>query len=260
MYRVTLIHLSPDAGSTGAESRVDHGKMSGGELREMLVNFCAIDEVEHATIEPEIRVQVRDESYVLRAGHKNLVLYDVLDRAAPGQVVSVDEAMAELDGTARAARTALPWQKLQAEARAAVPVVVPVSPRAVLGRRIALGVAALVLIAAAAFAHWWWEPDVAELAGSAIPPEEMTAVQDSVAGVYLTGNEPGDHGLVIMPTGELRLFEFRGTEAPRVVHARYQPVRAGPALALVTDQPGGVALVRNADTLVYCGETYVRVR
>ncbi len=76
----------------------------------------------------------------------------------------------------------------------------------------------------------------------------------------LTGSEPGDHGLVVMPTGELRLFEFRGGEVPRVIHAAYRPARAGGTPALVTDQPGGVALVRDADTVLYSGETYTRVR
>ena len=258
-YQVTLINLLANAGSTGAESRVDRSRMSAEELRELLVNFCGIDAVEHATLEPEIRVQVRGESYVLRAGHKNLVLYDALHREAPGHVVTVDEAMAELDGSAQAARTAVPWHKLEA-AHTVLPVVAMApSPRSVRVWRISLAAAVIVFAAGAGFLRFWPEIALPEAGWTALAAAEATAVRNAVAGVYLAGSEPGAHGLVVMPTGELRLFEFRGGEVPRVVRAAYEPAHAGSTLVLVTDQPGGAVIARDANTLLYSGETFVRV-
>jgi hypothetical protein len=81
----------------------------------------------------------------------------------------------------------------------------------------------------------------------------------ALTGVYLTGSEPGQHGIVIMGPGEMKLFELAAVEAPRVVYAGYRPGRIGARLSLATDQPGGVIEVATDGRLVYCGETYQRI-
>jgi hypothetical protein len=75
----------------------------------------------------------------------------------------------------------------------------------------------------------------------------------------MTGTQPGQHGIVLTTTGELRLFELRAVDAPRVVRATGELGRVGPTLCLATDQPGGLITVPDRDTLVYCGETYKRI-
>jgi hypothetical protein len=88
---------------------------------------------------------------------------------------------------------------------------------------------------------------------------ERDAVQAGLTGVYLTGNEPGQHGIVLSNPGELKLFELGGVEAPRIVYATYSARRNGTKLILATDQPGGAIEVRDNATLVYGGETYRRI-
>jgi hypothetical protein len=43
------------------------------------------------------------------------------------------------------------------------------------------------------------------------------------------------------------------------VHARVTAGQVGSTVALLTDQPGGVITAPDADTLVYCSETYTKV-
>ena len=92
-----------------------------------------------------------------------------------------------------------------------------------------------------------------------VKPAERNGLARSLTGVYLTGSEPGQHGIVLGGPGELKLFELAAIEAPRVVFATYELERVGPMLCLATDQPGGMIEVPGNDTLVYCGEIYQRI-
>ncbi|MDO8541641.1 MAG: hypothetical protein Q7S40_14485 [Opitutaceae bacterium] len=264
MYHITLINLAPNAGSADAEApRIDRRGVHADEMRNLLEKFCAIDPVENANVEPEIRVQVRRESYLLRVGQKKLILYDVLNREAPGHILSVDEVMAELDGSASAARSMPPWRDLSAGLAASEPAEPGLAHHQApinVPRRIGLAALAGALLIAVGYVRLS-SPAVA-LAGAYVPlaAADAHATGRTLAGVYLTGTEAGQHGIVVSATRELRLFEMRGLEPPRVVNGSFEPVRLGPSLALATDQPGGLILVRDPDTLLYCGETYARVR
>ena len=258
MYKVTLVNLSPDARFAEVSSgRIERRNVSAGELKELLGNFGTIDRVEAAAAEPEIRVQSDWASWLVSAGPKELILYDALNREVPGHGVTVEEAMAEIDGTASAARV---------ERLTAVPFVVretvePLAPLPQSSRRrvrlMLAGVAALVVCIAALRllrARDERPSGFLRLAG-AEAGERLAAL----AGVYLAGTQPGQHGLVLAPTGEVRLFEFRALEAPRVVHAKGIVGRMGTQVVIATDQLGGKIAVRDADALVYCGETYTRL-
>ena len=77
--------------------------------------------------------------------------------------------------------------------------------------------------------------------------------------MYLTGNEPGQHGIVVDQSGELKLFELGAVAAPRVVHALAVLGRRQAQLCYQTDQLGGLIEIKNYETLIYCGETYARL-
>lgn len=260
MYDLTLINLAADARTVSAGSgKIEQRGVDDAAVRSLLHNFCAIDPVENATADPEIRVRTPDGTFLIRAAQKKLILYDLDDRDAPAQVLTPDDAMAELDGTAPAARRAgLAVQTLSRAPAPSLPVAPPPDPAARRRRIAVLGVVALALAAALLVLH---RP---ESSGDGIPPfaplpaREAAAARASLVGVYLTGTRPGDHGIVIAGTGDLRLFELRAVRAPGMVYATGRVGRVGPTLALATDQPGGVILIPNRRTLVYCGETYQR--
>jgi len=266
MYHVILINLAADARAVAASAHVELRDVSPGALEVLLRNFGGIDPIENAVAEAEIRVQIRHESYLLTSENKKLILYDAHRRELPGQILTVEEAMQELDGTASSARA---QAMLQARAEAGavevpsagpVPPAMAPPPRASKPRVLALSFTAVLLLAAILWLGG------ASAADATIPDEfvpvaaaEIDGLQASLAGVYLTGNEPGQHGIVVTGPGEMKLFELAAVEAPRTVYAGYRPGRIGGKLCLATDQPGGVIEVATDGNLVYGGETYLRI-
>ncbi len=263
MYSVALVNLSPDARAVAAHAHVELRDVPPDALRALLRNFCEIDPIENALGDTEIRVNVRHEKYLLRTEQKKLILYDVYHRELPAQMLTVEQAMVELDGTAAAARSESILQaRLEAGPVAPpgpeLPVAAP-PPVASKPRVIALSLAAgLLLVAiiylAAPFAAGGPPAGFVPIAAS-----ELEQAQTALIGVYLTGSEPGQHGIVVTGPGELKLFELGAVEAPRVVYAGYRLGRIGPKLCLATDQPGGVIEVTAEGNLVYCSETYLRI-
>jgi hypothetical protein len=261
MYNVILVNLSADARSVAAHSHVEQRDLGNDALRTLLGNFCEIDPIENAAAEAEIRVQVRHESYLIRTGQKKLIIYDTRNRELPGQIFTVEQVMNELDGSAAAARNqAIMLARAEAdpgETATMVPVVA--APAANKPRLAGLVIIAGLLLGAILYLA---APSVAEA-----PPAEFTAVENteaaglqaSLTGVYLTGNEPGQHGIVVTGPGELKLFELDAVEAPRVVYAGYKLGRVGPKLCLATDQPGGIIEITAEGALLYCGELYQRI-
>jgi hypothetical protein len=264
MFNLILVNLSPDARAVAAHAHLEQRNISPEALRGLLNNFCEIDPIENAAGDTEIRVNVRHEKYLLRTEQRKVVLYDVNQRELPGQLLTVDQVMVELDGTAAAARqqaiqlarsmTTAPF--LTASAVSLSPPV-PVASRPRVGALLAI---AMLLLAGIVWLAVPWEQD------EDIPPEftavaaeERAQVDASLTGVYFTGSDPGQHGIVIMGAGEMKLVELAAVEAPRVVYASYRPGRIGSSLHLATDQPGGLIEVLAGGSLLYCGETYQRV-
>lgn len=264
MYSVILVNLSADARSVAALAHVERRNVAPAELEVLLRNFCAIDPMENAVADTEIRVQVRNEHYLLRSAQGKLILYDAHRRELPAQILSIAEAMRELDGTATSARHRV---ILQARAEAA-PASVPSGPAMPVGepppapsrpRLLVLSVAAVWLLAAVLWLAAPFAVDRTPPGFVSVEAVERTRLHAALTGVYLTGTEPGQHGIVIMGPGEMKLFELAAVEAPRVVYAGYRPGRIGARLCLATDQPGGVVEVAADGGLVYCGETYKRI-
>jgi hypothetical protein len=262
MYNVTLVNLAADARSAAVVwEKIERPEVSDEELRRVLQNFCEIDAVENAAADPEIRVQVRQQNYLIRTGQGKLVLYDVLNRELPGRSLAVAEVMAELDGTAIAALTKSPFVPAEAGPGAALePAVSPPAARRSPLRLIALAAVACALGGGHILLRLSSGADEAPVAFNRMDAAEAAGLQATLAGVYMTGTQPGQHGIVLTTTEELRLFELRDVDAPRVVHATGELGRVGPTLCLASDQPGGLIMIPDPDTMVYCGETYKRIR
>lgn len=262
MYDVTLVNLAADARTAAVTLiPIERTALSAEDLRSLLQNFCETDPVQNAVVDPEIRVHAPTGRYVIRTGQKKLFLYDILDRERPALVLTTPEIMAELDGSAAAARLsvlAVPSGPLVADnlAWAATPPVAAVPNRKLLGAMTA--VAGLLLGAIVYLGVTAGGPDSTPPL-SPLAPDEFVALRPSLAGVYMTGSQPGQHGIVIMAGGELKIFELNAQAAPSVILDTFEPGRLGPKLCLATNQPGGPIEVADRDTLVYCGEVYRRV-
>lgn len=262
-YQVFLVNLTADARAVAAQTHSEQRAMDAETLQGLLQNFCAIDPIENALGDTEIRVHVRHEKYLLRTEQGKLILYDVNQRDLPAQSLTVAEAMHELGGAAGAARhQAILLARAEAGPAVAAGPVLPVMAPAATARRplvLALSVTAGLLLAAIL---WLAGPFAAEINPPGflpLEPAETAQLQVTLTGVYLTGSEPGQHGIVATGPGELKLFELGNVEAPRVVYAGCRPGRIGGKLRLVTDQPGGVIEITPDGNLVYCGEVYQRI-
>lgn len=260
MYRVTLINLSPDARTAApALVPVERELADAGALRGLLETFLGVDPVENATADPEIRIRVRQESYAVRLGQKRLILQDAHQRDLPAQILGLAEVMAELDGSAGRARAQLQREREAAAAPPAAPPM-PVGTRdAIHGPRL-LALVGLVLLQAVSLGWLWW-PEREDGAREVVrvPAVEAEALLSLHAGVYLTGDRPGEHGIALTTGGELTLFELQAVNAPRVVRVEARLVRRDGALAFATDQPGRAITVQDRDTLVFGGELYRRI-
>lgn len=262
MYDVSLINLAADARSA-ADSlvNIERPGLADAELRILLQAFCEIDAVENAVAAPEIRVKVRNENYLIRTGQKKLMLYDVVHRDLPALVLTLEEVMAELDGSALAARNASVPEPPVAALGEPTALSLPVYPvvAASQPRLIAMGAVAFALLGAIIYLAIPFADDNAPAGFVPVESTELAGLQTSLTGVYLTGNEPGQHGIVVTGPGELKLFELGTVEAPRVVYVSYQLGRVDAKLCLATDQPGGLIEVLADDNLAYCGEVYRRI-
>lgn len=262
-YHIYLVNLSADARAVAAEARRELRDADTAVLEVLLRNFCTIDPIENALGETEIRVHVRHEKYLLRTEQGKLILYDVNQRDLPAQILNVEEAMQELGGAAGAARNQV---ILQARAEAGPAVVsgpeLPLRAPVATARRplvLALSGTAGLLLAAILWLSGPFAVESAPIGFLSLEQAESAKLQGTLTGVYLTGSEPGQHGIVVTGPGELKLFELGTVEAPRVVYAGYRLGRIGEKLSLATDQPGGVIEVAADGSLVYSGEVYQRI-
>lgn len=263
MYNVTLINLSPDARTAALNegSNVELAGVSPEALQALLAAFAEIDAVQNVTADPEIRIKTRRESYLIRTGQQKLFLYDVLNREAPAQVLTPEQVMAELDGSAMAARTAAPFMMpgMAALAGAESEAAAPPRNEINLPRMTVMVVAIIGLVAAIIYLR---SPKLGPPRPEAFKPAEATelaGLRQSLAGVYMTGELPGQHGLVFSTTGELKLFEVRALAAPGVIYASAEVGRLDGKIVLATNQPGGLISVNAAGALLYCGETYQKI-
>lgn len=263
MFDVTLVNLASDARSASADrGSSDLGTLTADELTTLLENFRELDAVQNLEADPQIAVTTRREKHVVRTGQKKLFLYNARRSEEAAQTLTAIEIIAELDGTAAAARTvsSLPPDLPPVE-ETSVPVT-PVAPADVsaLRWRLALAAIACALAGYIVYSAFGTTGRNAPSPLSRIAnPAELAADRASLVGVYLTGSEPGQHGIVVQADGTLKLFRINAQVAPSVIHGTYRLGRRGAALGLATDQPGGVIDVSDRNTLVYCGEVYKRI-
>lgn len=262
MYNVTLVNLAADARSAAVTLvPIEKSALSLEDLRALLQNFCDLDPVQNVVADPEIRVQGRTGRYLIRTGQKKLFLYDVLNRENPAQVLTLPELMAELDGSAAAAR-AIPLEVPAQMPGGDTLIGTATAPAAATANWKLLGgmiAAAAILLSAIVYLRLPAEGAGALPPLEPIPPAELAATRLALAGVYMTGSQPGQHGMVIRDNGDLKIFELNAQAPPSVILDTCEPGRRGPKLYLATNQPGGPIEVTDHDALVYCDEIYKRI-
>ena len=269
MFSVTLINLTADGrATTEGGAPLELGSLSADETAALLDVFAELDPVQNMHADPEIRIQTRRDRFIVRTGQKKLFLYDARRLSEPAYVLTAREIIAELDGTAAAKRTAPPVSMPSMSDGGAS------SPGGPVGRDDGtplpfpesrpwpFGLIGLVAVLGGYIAYselssppgGGSQPSLA-----ALPQSERLTEDAALTGVYMTGSEPGQHGIVILGDGKLKLFVVNAQAAPGVVYGTYQFGKLDSKLCLSTDQPGGLIKVIDREALEFGGETYKRI-
>jgi hypothetical protein len=283
MYRVSLNHLDPKTIRPTLEIGIrEHGKLSEGDLRALLTRFCQIDPTENAAMEPEVRVELKGDRYILKTGSGKIHFYDARDRQAPALVLTPGELLAELKRLAPPPRSVALVIEEPPEAAAIdypLPVEPPVArsvdlpgnqdelayvppPPPPPSRRVPILAVTLVLLIGALVAVWFRSRETvsgSEPAVQLLSAADAAAAQRALVGVYMTGGEPGRHGIAIAEDGTAKFFRLNAQTAPSVVFDSVRLAQRGSSPVALVDRLGTVIEVTSRDTLVYCGETFRRI-
>jgi hypothetical protein len=274
MFQVTAVNLSADA-RTPVErgGPVEIGSLTPRELTALLETFTEIDPVENMRADCEIRVQYRRQRFLIRTDARKLHLQDARNLGEPAYVLTPAEIIAELDGSAAARRTTPPIPVPSASyasagyatltpsdngTRSPTELPVPDAPPERRSSRVLMAVVVL-LAGFAGYRLWSTRPDAGLPPLAPLARSERATQDAALTGVYMTGQEPGRHGIVILGDGRLKLFRVHGPTTPGVIHGTYELGRLDSALYLSTDQPGGRIKVLDGPALQFCGETYARI-
>jgi hypothetical protein len=256
MLNVTLVRLAPDARS--ADVTLGQGgvmELSTEEFSARLEAFRELDPLQNAHADPEIRVQAGSQKYVVRTGQGKLFLYNVRDHTQPAQILTTEEVLAELDGSAQAARTAAPFPGLfvsQFEAPPEAEEIIELPPPRRPEVLLAWVAGVLALLALATFVGLEWMKRA-----HALPPAEAAVLGESVEGVYVSGSA-AERGVVLGRDGAVRFFEARGDEPPAIAFDTWRATRENGAVRVsLVDRQTAVEVI-NRDTITIAGETYRR--
>lgn len=269
MIRITISNLARDAGTASA----DLGRRSLGELNNegtiaLLEKFRALDPVENLEAEPEIVLETRVNKFVIRTVQQRLYLYNPRRIDEPALKLSAEQIVAEVDGTAAAARTRAPFPAKRESSPAGEfgdqtrPLPPPAPPENLLKSNHRLALAAALV----ALCGYLGYPAFLPAPADPTPPFEAThdvgqikKLQSQVAGVYVTGNNPGDRGIALAEDGTLKLFELNADSSPSLLQSTFQVGRSAGTLAVSGRQIGGLIYPLGKTTLRHAGETYRRV-
>lgn len=243
MFRVTLVnldddvtHATPDSGSCEiAEVRSD-------EVIDLLERFCAVDAVENLKSDPEIIFEYRRNKYVVRTGQGRLHLYDPRRPLEPALVLTPAEVLAEIDGSAAAARRRASVAAAEWASSDLVDLPSAPPPRAALRlpHRIAFVAAAVCFGGYTAYCQFSAARSVPPVTFEPVSdPREVEAYRSDYAGVYMTGSQPGHHGIALNADGTMKLFQVNPQGPPGLIQDTYRLGRVDGHLCALGTQRGG---------------------
>jgi hypothetical protein len=269
IYSVTVVNLDATAQSAvEGGGPLELGQLTAAEVTALLDTFAELDAVQNQKADPEIRIQTRRDRFFVRTGQKKLFLYDARRPSEPAYVLSTAEVIAELDGSAAAKRTAPPIAYSPNSGTAFATdgstrdsdLPPPPPPRPPAPPPYALMAVVALLAGYIGYAEFTAPRREAGPALAPIAATERLTEDTNITGVFMTGSEPGHHGIIILGGGKLKLFRVNAQSAPSILEGTYTLGRLGSKLAIATNQPGGVISVAERHTLEYCGMKFQRIQ
>lgn len=249
MFDVTLINLQPDLAAAVPDLGAHHvGEIEEPRLLALLNRFRRVNPIENHDAEPQIVIRTGAGKFLVRTRHEKLFLYDSRDSTIPYLELAAEEILAELKG--RTPTTDAPTENT-------APVRKKTPHRAI---ALSILVAGLLLNAYTVYSVFQAEsinqkPEVGVIADAT----ELSALQQSVAGKYATGEAIGDRVIAIEANGRVSFFKITSSGRRLDFEDQYRIGRHNSILSLVTHHSGVVEIL-NIDSLTYCRDAYRRAR
>jgi hypothetical protein len=177
-------------------------------------------------------------------------------------VLNADEVVAELDGSAAAARTRAPFPPPAPLAEATIASTPAPSPQAARTNplRLTLGLTSLALASYLGFAMLSdRSPSPSENFELFGDLRESEAKRTAVSGVYMTGQNPGDHGIALVSDGTMKLFQLNADGPPSLIRDRFKMGRIDGQLAALGTETAAKIRFTGPEQLTYGGEIYRRL-
>jgi hypothetical protein len=139
-------------------------------------------------------------------------------------------------------------------------VTTPTAPRRT-RRQVVLAATAFCLAGYLAFPYL---SALTELSAPAFKPitdsKQIETYRDQLAGVYMTGSQPGHHGISLTVAGTMTLFQLNRQAKPSLIRDRYCIGHIDRQLCALGSLPGGAMRFTGKNAFIYGGETYQRAR
>lgn len=260
-YNVTLHHLAPGAVAAGlAFADENLPTVTLPQLREML--YALSEVASRLTIyepsSPEIRIKTERESFVVRTRYRRLCFVGY-EAALRGEDHSVAYILTTITGTAETAKA--PEPRYDRPVTAGPQSADSGADAGGLPRWMKIAVMSVIIIGCNGTAAWLLlrPPTTIAPKYTLMTPAESAQLVARLAGEYRTGSGEGDRRIIIDTSGTARLAKFGPNQAP--VQPLTKTVRGALVEgqpALITDNPPGAITLKDADTLLYFGNTYKR--
>jgi len=263
MIRTTFENFDPDTGKASLEIGERRlGELEKARLVELLVRFRSVDPIENVEAEPRISLETRRQKRIVTTGIGRLYVHDPRNRLAPMVVMTPEEIIGEIDGSTALERSRLLAERCRKLIASRVFLPKPPPPDSPQRTRfqIALSLIALLLATYCLYPYFTSHRESPMAYEAITDPKLIESYSQELAGVYLTGSQPGHHGITIGVAGTLTLFQLNDRAEPSLLRDRYQFVRVDGQICLQGTLPGGLLRPLRNRTLSYAGEFYQRSR
>lgn len=249
-FNITTVNLTADLRTARADlGACDFGERDDAQLFAMLEIFRQINPVENHDAEPQIIIDAPAGKFLVRTGQGKLFLYNARDTTEPYVELDSSAIVRELTRGHAAGETSAAAAEVAAATR---------TPHK--GIAISILVAGLLLNGYTLYSVFYIDDVNAKPPITLVTDEkQLTALQNSAAGRYATGNDPGDRIIDIAADGHVRFFKRTDNGKRPDGDDTYRIGRHDSQLCLTT-RDSGVIDVQNIDTIVYYRDTYRRLR
>lgn len=251
LFEVSMVNLTAEAASALPDLGSSHvGRINEVQLLTLLQKFQAIDAIQNHDADPRITIETATAKFLVRTGRGKLFLYDARDAGSSfiesdpeGVIAQLTHAAASDGDQGLAAPSASKSSRLPHKAIA-----------------VSILAAGLSLNGYTVYSVYH-APSVNQIPAVTYvtAPNELTALRQSAAGRYATGDAPGDRVIDVQANGAVRFLKLTPRGERLDSEDTFRLARYDGKLCLATAGHGIIDII-NIDSVVYYRDPYRRGR